>query len=64
MRLGNISSADDADFAGWLQADPRNALAYARLDAAWDMAAALKLVSPSPVQDNARVRDQQSQQQQ
>ncbi|MET0374660.1 MAG: hypothetical protein ABW128_10435 [Rhizorhabdus sp.] len=36
----------------WMSADPRNAVAFARVEAAWDRAAALRCMPPAPDHDD------------
>jgi transmembrane sensor len=43
---GDLSAAEEADFAHWLQASTANRVAFIRLEAAWRQANRLKVLSP------------------
>jgi ferric-dicitrate binding protein FerR (iron transport regulator) len=66
-RLGD-RPGDDPELEAWLSADPRNVVAFARLEAAWERAAALRTIAPAPDHDDRRPTcppprpDEQSQQ--
>ncbi|WP_422785793.1 DUF4880 domain-containing protein [Rhizorhabdus argentea] len=49
--LDDRSAALQAEFDHWLNEDLRNAVAFARIDAAWDRAAMLQSVAPAPDHD-------------
>lgn len=53
-QLDDRSDAKAAERDAWLNADPRNAVAYARVSAAWDKAAPLRCVAPAPDHDETR----------
>lgn len=50
-RLDDGTAALRAEVEAWLSADPRNAVAYARIADAWDKAAGLRAVLPAPDHD-------------
>jgi transmembrane sensor len=52
-QLDDRSDVLRAEREAWLAADPRNAIAYARVMAAWEAAEGLKRVSPAPDHDQA-----------
>ncbi|KRB85510.1 hypothetical protein ASE00_01560 [Sphingomonas sp. Root710] len=49
--LDDASSAACAERDRWLAADPRNAVAYAEVEAAWERAAVLRQRLPMPDHD-------------
>jgi hypothetical protein len=53
-RVDDRSTERQAELEAWLSADPRNAIAFARVTAAWDKAAAQRALTPSPVHDDHR----------
>ncbi|ATE64813.1 DUF4880 domain-containing protein [Rhizorhabdus dicambivorans] len=53
-QLDDRSAELRAELDAWLGADPRNAIAFARAGAAWERAAGVGAMAPSPVQDENR----------
>lgn len=52
VKLLDNPSAEMQDILdAWRMQDPRNAVAYARIAAAWDASAGLKSIAPSPEHD-------------
>lgn len=53
---GEIDEQERQAIYEWVEADPRHAVAFARMEAAWDMAARLR-ASPPPVESAAPVEE-------